>query len=229
MTSDQVAAGQKLTRTFSNRPSQGVSETPPPATKGSAPIGSGSGFFITDDGYFVTNYHVVKGASRYEVKGSSGNLVAKLISTDTANDLAVLKVEGQFSALPVIASRGVKLGDTVATIGFPDTLLQGISPKLSKGEIASLAGAFDDPRLFQISVPIQPGNSGGALVDGHGNVVGVVSYSLKQKAALAVTGELAQNVNYAVGEQPTCSNALESVPEVTSKMKAIDNTEKKIH
>ena len=227
MSAAEVAAGQKLTRD-GKRSSSGIAspEIPSSSAKGSMPIGSGSGFFITDDGYLVTNYHVVKGASRFEVKSPKGNLAAQLIRTDAANDLAVLKVEGQFMALPVIASRTVKLGETVTTIGFPDTALQGFSPKLAKGEIASLAGIRDDPRYFQISVPIQPGNSGGALVDAHGNVVGVVSGTLKQEAALAVTGALAQSVNYAV-KSSYLLNVLESIPEVNSKMKAGDNAEKK--
>jgi serine protease Do len=77
----------------------------------------------------------------------------------------------------------VKLGGTVATVGFPDIGLQGFSPKLAKGEIASLSGAADDARYFQISVPVQPGNSGGVLVDEHGNVVGVVSAKLDASVA----------------------------------------------
>jgi len=64
---------------------------------------------------------------------------------------------------------------TVATVGFPDIGMQGFAPKLAKGEIASLSGAGDDPRYFQISAPVQPGNSGGALVDERGNVIGIVS------------------------------------------------------
>ncbi len=76
-------------------------------------------------------------------------------------------------SLKIAASR------TVATIGFPDIGLQGFAPKLAKGEIASLSGAGDDPRYFQISAPVQPGNSGGALVDERGNVIGIVSAKLK--------------------------------------------------
>jgi len=102
-------------------------------------------------------------------------VAASVIKVDGANDLALLKAEGRFSALPVAASRAAKLGGTVATIGFPNVGLQGFAPKLAKGEIASLAGAADDARYFQISVPVQPGNSGGALVDERGNVVSVVS------------------------------------------------------
>ena len=69
---------------------------------------------------------------------------------------------------------------TVATVGFPDIGLQGFAPKLTKGEIASLSGAADDPCYFQISVPVQPGNSGGALVDERGNVISIVSAKLKE-------------------------------------------------
>ena len=120
--------------------------------------------------------------------------------------------------LPIVASRAVRLGNTVATVGFPNIGLQGFAPKLAKGEIASLSGAGDDARYFQISVPVQPGNSGGALVDGRGNVVGVVSAKLSARAALAATGTLPENVNYAVKSSYLLS-FLESVPEVAAKLK----------
>ena len=94
---------------------------------------------------------------------------------DAAKDLALLKAEEKFTPLQVISSRTVKMGTTVTAVGFPNIGLQGFAPKLAKGEIAALSGAQDDPRYFQISVPVQPGNSGGALVDERGNVVGVVA------------------------------------------------------
>jgi len=106
---------------------------------------------------------------------SAGLIDAKVVQVDAANDLALLKATGRSAPLPIAASRTVNLGGTVATIGFPDIGLQGFAPKLAKGEIASLSGAADDPRYFQISVPVQPGNSGGALVDDRGNVIGIVS------------------------------------------------------
>jgi S1-C subfamily serine protease len=141
-----------------------------------------------------------------------------MIQTDAANDLALLKAGGQFASLPITPSRKVRLGSTVATVGFPDPGLQGFSPKLAKGEIAALAGAGDDVRYFQISVPVQPGNSGGALVDEHGNVVGIVSAKLSAKAALESSGTLPENVNYAVKSSFLLS-FLESVPEVSAKLK----------
>jgi S1-C subfamily serine protease len=86
----------------------------------------------------------------------------------------------------------------VFTIGFPNPGVQGLQPKLTRGKISSLAGVQDDPGEYQISVPVQPGNSGGAVVDEHGNVVGIVAARLSDQAALATSGMTAQDVNYAV-------------------------------
>jgi S1-C subfamily serine protease len=185
---------------------------------GSDPAASGSGFFITDDGYLISNYHVVKDATKVRLVTSAGTIDAKVVQVDAANDLALLKADGKFSPLPIAASRSAPLGGTVATIGFPDPSLQGFSPKLAKGEIASLSGAGDDPRYFQISVPVQPGNSGGALVDGRGNVIGIVSAKLDASVALAASGALPENVNYAVKSSLLLS-FLESVPDVSAKLK----------
>ena len=148
---------------------------------------------------------------------------------DATNDLALLQAQGRIAALPVAASRGVKLGGTVATVGFPNIGLQGFAPKLAKGEIASLSGAGDDARYFQISVPVQPGNSGGALVDERGNVVGVVAAKLSARAALASSPDASgENVNYAVKRPDTSGlSFLESVPEVSAKLKEPNAKEKK--
>ena len=91
------------------------------------------------------------------MKPNRDSISAKVVKADAANDLALLKAEGRFAPLPITTSRGVKLGGTVATVGFPNIGLQGFTPKLAKGEIASLSGAGDDARYFQISVPVQPG------------------------------------------------------------------------
>ena len=143
---------------------------------------------------------------------------ARVVQVDAANDLALLKAEGRFAALPISPSRAVKLGGTVATVGFPNIGLQGFAPKFARGEIASLSGAGDDARYFQISVPVQPGNSGGALVDERGNVVGVVSAKLDAAVAFKSSGALPENVNYAVKSSYLLS-FLESVPDVAAKLK----------
>jgi serine protease Do len=106
----------------------------------------------------------------------------------------------------------------VVTVGFPNPGLQGFAPKFARGDIGALSGAQDDARYFQISVPVQPGNSGGALVDERGNVVGVVCAKLSAKAALSSSGQLPENVNYAV-KSSFLLGFLESVPQVAAKLK----------
>ena len=180
--------------------------------------GSGTGFFITADGYLLTNHHVVEGARDISIKTEKGILRAKVVKVDKKNDLAVLKVEGKFAALPLLSSRKVGLGEKVFTVGFPRPKVQGFSPKITDGIISSLAGIQDDPRDFQISVPVQPGNSGGPLVDQYGNVVGVVVSRLSALKLLRETGALPQNVNYAVkGSYATAF--LEALPNVANKLK----------
>ena len=104
--------------------------------------------------------------------------------------------------------------------------MQGFAPKLAKGEIASLTGAGDDARYFQISAPVQPGNSGGALVDERGNVVGVVSAKLDAATALMASGALPENVNYAI-KSSFLLGFLESVPEVAAKLAEPNSKEQK--
>jgi hypothetical protein len=215
----QRAEGQRLAQEWEARHTkreagQGLERRPATESNDAEPKVTGTGFLITKNGYLVTNHHVVKDSEKVRVQTASGFLDAVIIRTDAASDLALLKVVGTFDALPVVSSRNSRLGSTVATVGFPNVGLQGFEPKLSKGDISSLAGIQDDVKHFQISVPVQPGNSGGALVDERGNVVGVVSAQLSQKAALESSGTLAQSVNYAVKSSYLLS-FLESVPEVS--------------
>ena len=222
MTAQQIAEAQKLARELKPRKESGSSGFRAPEK----PSASGTGFLITPDGYVISNNHVVEGANQVRLVTSAGLISAKVVKVDAANDLALLKAEGRFAPLPITASRGVKLGGTVVTVGFPNIGLQGFAPKLAKGEIASLSGAGDDARYFQISVPVQPGNSGGALVDERGNVVGVVSAKLNASAALRSSGAWPENVNYAVKSSYLLS-FLESVPDVASKLKEASGKDKK--
>jgi TPR repeat protein len=211
MTPELIAEGQKLARAFTPN-AVPVTESDKPH-----PESSGTGFFITEDGYLITNYHVTGSGSQVRLVTKAGFISAKIVKLDAANDLALLKAEGRFAALPIASSRLAKMGTTVATVGFPNIGLQGFAPKLAKGEVAALTGAQDDPRYFQISVPLQPGNSGGALLDGRGNVIGIVAAKLSAGAALATSGALPENVNYAVKSSFLLS-FLESVPEASAKL-----------
>lgn len=160
---------------------------------------TGSGFFITSNGYFVTNYHVIRNADKIDLRDIHGKTYeAVVVKMDTNNDLALLKVEGKFSALPVINSQSVKRGTNVITVGFPNIDIQGKEPKLSEGIVSALSGIQDEPTVFQISVPIQPGNSGGPMVNMDGNVVGIIASKLSSLYMLKNKGSVPENVNYAI-------------------------------
>jgi S1-C subfamily serine protease len=132
----------------------------------------------------------------------------------------------------------VNLGGTVATIGFPNIGLQGFAPKVlahgHHGEIAVGKSNFDrgmTRAIFKSACRCQPGNSGGALVDERGNVIGIVSAKVlahghHASAALAASGALPENVNYAVKSSLLLS-FLESVPDVSAKLKAPNTADEK--
>lgn len=165
-------------------------------------ISTGTGFFITADGYFVTCQHVIAGAGTIVLRNLKGQTFqARVVLADRAGDLAILKVEGRFAPLPVGVSAAVRRGASVVTMGFPNVSLQGIEPKVTDGIVNSFSGANNDTRVFQISAPIQTGNSGGPLVTMAGNVVGVVSSKLDAQATARQTGDIPQNVNYAIKSQ----------------------------
>jgi TPR repeat protein len=114
MTSEQIAEAQELSREFKpHKEGSGDSISP------DNPSASGTGFFITEDGYLISNYHVVKDATKVRVVTSSGIIDAKVIQTDAANDLALLKASGKFSTLPISASRMVRLNEAAT----PDNVL----------------------------------------------------------------------------------------------------------
>jgi hypothetical protein len=220
MTPEMIAEGQRRSSAFVGKKEGGPSnraDGQDSVAMENVPRFTGTGFFVTDDGYLVTAFHVVQDAGRIAVRTTAGTVAATLVKADKANEVALLKVTGKFYALPIASSRGVKLGESVFTIGFPNIELQGFAPKLTKGEISSLAGVQDDPREFQISVAVQPGNSGGPLVNQYGNVVGIVAAQLADMATLQTTGSLPQSVNYAV-KSSLLNVLLESLPEISAKL-----------
>ncbi len=161
--------------------------------------GNGSGFFITQDGYFVTNNHVVAGADAVQVKSGDRAIPARIIKLDPQNDIAVLKVEGTFKPIPLGADLETRAGDDVFTVGFPLADVMGEAPKTTLGIVSAISGLEDDPRTFQISVQIQPGNSGGPLTQkSTGNVIGVTSSTLSTARFVEQGRPVPQNVNYAM-------------------------------
>jgi len=161
-----------------------------------AQTSTGSGFFVSQSGLFVTSFHVIEEVDEIRIRTVNGLVHrAQVVRRDPNNDLALLRVDGAtFRPLPIASSTEVRRGEPVFALGFPQVSLQGVEPKLTDGTISSLSGMEDDPRHFQISNPIQPGNSGGPLVLEDGRLVGVIWSSLRSKDPERVP----QNVNYAI-------------------------------
>lgn len=158
----------------------------------------GSGFAVSEDGLIVTNAHVVEGASRIKVYFNDLDSSAKLVAIDTEHDLAILKTERKLHPIHLDVEAKPKPGDEVFVAGFPNPSTQGRRPKLTKGIISATTGLSDDPTSFQISAPIQPGNSGSPLLDERNNVIGVVNAQLNDYYAMITSGSVPQGVNYAV-------------------------------
>jgi serine protease Do len=158
----------------------------------------GTGFFISDDGWIISNHHVVGDAEKVDVRMSDGTTHhARVVKKDDEFDLALLKVEAKAPKSLPVSKGGVdlSLGREVFTIGFPNPTMQGVAPKYTDGKVSATAGMGDDKNFYQVSVPVQPGNSGGALVDaGTGWCVGVITLRLENTA----DGRSAQNVSYAI-------------------------------
>ena len=138
----------------------------------------GSGVIISEDGYVVTNNHVVDGASKLKVKLNDGrSFDAKLIGKDSATDLALLKVEAK--GLPTLAfgsSDALRLGEWVLAIGSPFDLQSTITAGIVSAKARQLGAIPNDFRIesfIQTDAAVNPGNSGGALVNTHGELVGI--------------------------------------------------------
>jgi uncharacterized repeat protein (TIGR02543 family) len=195
----QIDEARQMAKSFLSGNQSDISESRPEDESAKNNKGrSGTGFFITTNGFIITNRHVVENATKIEVITKNGNKTAQVVKSDISHDLALLKIDGDYDALAILSSKNVKMGHSAFTIGFPNINLQGFSPKYTKGNIAALSGVEDDSSCFQISVPIQPGNSGGALINDQGNVIGVICSKLSAEIALDSSGSLPENVNYAI-------------------------------
>jgi S1-C subfamily serine protease len=160
---------------------------------------SGTGFFVTLDGTVVTNAHVVEGCSAIRVTSEQGaTVVAKVVARDERNDLALLGT-GLAAKKAAAFRTSIRLGEGVEAFGYPLTEVLAKAGNFTLGNVSALVGLGEDSRYLQISAPVQPGNSGGPLLDQNGNVVGVVSAKLNALKLMLVTqGDIAQNVNLAI-------------------------------
>ncbi|TAX38982.1 trypsin-like peptidase domain-containing protein [Rhizobium leguminosarum] len=156
---------------------------------------SGTGFAVTADGWILTNAHVVQDCGRIEVKGKGDAADPRI---DEINDLAVVKITASESLKPLAFRKSpTRLGEDIVAVGYPLATLLADSVKITTGNVNALAGIRNDTRYIQISTPIQPGNSGGPVLDRNGYLLGITSATLSKKTADEI-GITAQNVNFAI-------------------------------
>lgn len=169
-------------------------------------VGSGSGVIIREDGYIVTNNHVIDGATKIEVTMNTNQTYpAKLVGTDPATDVALLKIEA--SGLPVVPfgdSDKLRLGEWVIAIGSPYDLRSTITAGIvsAKGRsMPNYTGEFKIESFIQTDAAVNPGNSGGALVDKSGNLVGINTAIISQTGSytgysFAVPSNIVKKIAY---------------------------------
>lgn len=170
-----------------------------------APIATGTAFYVDSSGYLITAYHVIEGANKIKItENDHSNYNGDFILGNKELDYAILKLRksecpGTKKCVSIFIDsfNCVKLGDKVYTLGYPLTQFQGKNLKYTSGEINSEAGTNDNPAYWQISAQIQPGSSGGPLFDERGYAIGITVATLSAKVMLK-TGAIPQNVNYAL-------------------------------
>ena len=183
--------------------------------------GSGTGFYVNNEGFIATNYHVIQDASEIWVlckqNGMKKKFKATVFQTDKINDLAVIKItDSTFVPLLILpyqlASETIAVGNEVFSLGYPLADIMGETVKFTDGKISSLSGINEDVTKYQVTAPIQNGNSGGPLFDELGNVVGIIESRLnKEKYG-------SENVNYAI-KSGLLKNIVDLVPVTTQKGK----------
>lgn len=185
-------------RAFNALLSKGVQNSIPDSKKepprNSKKISSGTGFFINNN-TLMTNQHVVDKCESISVKGHG---IGTVLAEDKDNDLAIVRVVQPSLYHLNLADGPVRLGDNLVVLGYP---LQGVlaeSINMTKGNVSSLAGINGATNLFQMTAPIQPGNSGGPVIDEFGKVAGIATSTLNHEFALERLNTLPQSVNFAI-------------------------------
>lgn len=181
--------GQTPTRA---NPDNGA-EKPPRASS------SGSGFFVSQFGHRLTNEHVISGCEKVYSIDQGRRYGFDVVASDPQNDLALLKTEKIPASIASFAMSGTpQLGQSVVVTGFPLAGLLSDQLQLTTGVVSGTSGISNDLRFFQISAPVQQGNSGAPVIDEMGRVIGVVASKLNAGFIQRVTGDIPQNVNFAI-------------------------------
>jgi S1-C subfamily serine protease len=159
---------------------------------------SGTGFAVSPSGHLLTNSHVVEGCTSVDVLNGAGAAVARVVGRDVKNDLALLLSDTPTRAVVSFRRAPPRAGEDVIAIGYPLHGLLAADINVSVGIVSATAGLRNDTSRLQVSAPVQPGNSGGPLLDNTGALVGVIVSKLNALTVAKAIGDIPQNINFAI-------------------------------
>ena len=189
LSAGEKARGVALLKKLAARPEGGAAAAREPRKQS-----TGTGFIVSADGYILTNNHVVAGCAEVRIRP----LVVPVVAQDAGRDLALLKVGATFKRFATFRDGEIRKGETVVVAGFPLPGVLASDLKITTGTVSGLAGPGNNKNFLQVSAPVQKGNSGGPLLDLSGHVVGVVMGKLDALKLARATGDIPQNVNFAI-------------------------------
>ena len=185
-------------RVTTKRPAEAGTPSPQAIAVEPGLSSTGTGFFVSASGHLISNAHVVADCRSLVARRATGeSFPISIVSIDRRNDLALLKAtkNGSYASFRVAPPQ---LGEAIIVYGFPLAGTLAVSGNLTTGSVSALAGIGNDLNKLQISAPVQPGNSGGAVLDESGLVVGIVQSKLDAQRAQRITGDILHNVDFAI-------------------------------
>jgi len=183
---------------------------------------SGTGFIVSSNGHIITNHHVIKGCNKVKARKSGIDYVATVISTDEVNDLALLKVALNSKTVFPLSKNNAFLMQDIFVAGYPFGRSISSSVKITRGIVSALSGIGNNYSNIQIDAALQPGNSGGPIIDDKGNAVGVAVAKLSLENAVKTWGVVPEGTNFGIKSSVVRnfmeSNNVSSVRQRTSSM-----------
>lgn len=211
-----AALGRRMGREIDERSPFLTGDNQPDTSRQHPDTWTGSAFLVAPQ-VFMTNAHVIEGATQIQLSSMQGKMAGEVMISDSTNDLALVRVNTNLSLIPLpFRQTQVQLAEAITTLGYPLASLMGSGVQVTQGVISGLFGAHNDVRLLQFTAPIQPGSSGSPLLDSMGGVIGVVSSSFTntQNMNFAIRGVLA--VALLDAAQVTHSKVAERAPVLTA-------------
>lgn len=191
--------------TINNPPQPRINNPPQPTIKAGdqrsqrlLPAASGTGFAVSSLGHLITNNHVIDGCNEVKIHYAGQLFSAAIVARDPVNDLALLKGDFRPSQIFPLSRKNPELMEEIFVAGYPFGKNISSSVKVTKGIVSSLTGIADNYSNIQIDASLQPGNSGGPIINSQGNVVGVAVAKLDLKAVMEKWGVVPENTNFGV-------------------------------